>query len=53
MNRQIIADDPGLTVETISRGLGALVRSGVVDVDHTNSVRLHTTAALRHIADGN
>jgi CRP/FNR family transcriptional regulator len=52
MSRADIADYLGLTIETISRELTALRKSGVIDIRTASDVRVRNPAALKLIADG-
>lgn len=52
MSRTAIADYLGLTMETVSRALAALARSGVIELEHVDRVRIASRAGLQHIANG-
>lgn len=52
MTRSDIADFLGLTTETVSRTFTQLRKSGIIAVDHVNTVVILRPTALRAIAEG-
>jgi CRP/FNR family transcriptional regulator len=52
MTRGDIADYLGLTIETVSRTMTALRKSGVIKIPSSSEVTIQDTAALKSIADG-
>jgi len=52
MSRADIADYLGLTIETKSREITALRKSGVIDIRTASDVRVRNPAALKLISDG-
>lgn len=52
MTRGEIADYLGLTIETVSRTMTRLRRSGAIVLDDVNTVHMSSESMLRQIADG-
>ncbi|MGJ8623089.1 MAG: helix-turn-helix domain-containing protein [Yoonia sp.] len=52
MTRSDIADFLGLTTETVSRTFTQLRKSGIIAIDHVNTVVILRPTALRAIAEG-
>ncbi|MDR3376761.1 MAG: helix-turn-helix domain-containing protein [Ancalomicrobiaceae bacterium] len=50
VTREEIGDYLGLTIETVSRNLGKLRRSGIIALDHADRIRLIDHSALAAIA---
>ena len=52
MNRQDIADNLGLTIETVCRTLSELKRTGVIDIPNQRQLHLLDVEALQSLAAG-
>ena len=52
MSRQDIADYLGLTLETVSRSINQLKRSGLIALPHPNRVVIRRSPALRNLGQG-
>jgi CRP/FNR family transcriptional regulator len=52
MSRSAIADYLGLTIETVSRTLSGLVRSGAIELEQVSLIRIRSRSGLQHIANG-
>src|SRR5258706_2633462 len=52
MSRQDIADNLGLTIETVCRTLSELKRGGVIDIPNQRQLRLFDVEALQSLAAG-